>query len=54
VVSFTPWGKSSQYPWDRRLGSTQSWSGHSSEGKKMPAPAGNQTPVVQPIAKLLY
>jgi len=37
-----PWGKSPQYPMDRRLDGPQSWSGHSGE-KKFPAPARNQT-----------
>jgi len=40
---FTPWGKSSEYPLDRRLVGPQSWSGHSGKDKKIPflAPARN-------------
>jgi len=35
------------YLLDRRLGRPQNWFGHGSKEKKIPAPAGNQTPVIQ-------
>jgi hypothetical protein len=38
-----------RYPLDRRLGGPQSRSGSGAEEKKIPAPPGNQTPVVQPV-----
>jgi len=44
-----PWGKSSRYPLDRRLGGSQSRSGRGGEEKEILAPAGNRTPVVQPV-----
>jgi len=47
---FTPKERTPQYPLDRRLGGTQSWSDYGSKEKKFPAPAGNQTPIIQPIA----
>jgi hypothetical protein len=53
--SFTPrplhiQGRSPWYLLNRKLGWSQSRSGRSSEEKKIPAPAGNLTPVVQPVA----
>jgi hypothetical protein len=52
VVSFMlgllyPQGKSPCYPYDRRMGEQQSWSGCGGEEKRNPFPSGNQTPVVQ-------
>jgi len=54
VVSFTPqqlylWDRSLQIPLDRRLGGPHSQSGHGGEEKKIPAPAGDPTLVVQTI-----
>jgi hypothetical protein len=47
--------KSPWYPLDRRLGGTQSRSGRGGEDrKKVPAPARNQTQVVQSISQSLY
>jgi hypothetical protein len=40
---FTPWGKSPQYPLDRRLGGLQCWSGRCRD-KKILYPTGTQTP----------
>jgi hypothetical protein len=37
-------------PPERRLGNPQSQFGHSGKDKKIPAPARNQTPVIQPVA----
>jgi len=53
VVNFTsqpfyPWGKSPWYPLDRRLGRHHSLSGRGGKEKKIPSPAGNRIPVVQP------
>jgi hypothetical protein len=45
-----PRGKDSRYSLDRRLGGLQSRSGHRGY-KKSSAPAGDQTPIVQPVAK---
>jgi len=45
-----PQGKNPWYPLDRRLGRPQSWSGCSGKEKKIPAPAANRTPIVQPVA----
>jgi len=42
--------KSPYYPLDRRLGGTQSESGRGSEEKKIPAPAGDHTAVIQSTA----
>jgi len=58
-VSFTPrplypWEKSPRYPLDRRLGETQGQSGRGGDGEKIPAPAGNRTPVVQNAAYSRY
>jgi len=39
-----------QYSLDRMLDGPQSQSGYGGEDKKIPAPAGNQTPVIQLIA----
>jgi hypothetical protein len=40
---------------DERLGGPQSRSGRGNEEKKkIPAPVGNRTPVVQPVAQSLY
>jgi hypothetical protein len=58
VVSFTPRplylrGKSTRHPLDSKPGGLQSWSGsESGGGEKNPiiTPAGNWTPVVQPVA----
>jgi hypothetical protein len=44
-----PRGSNPRYPLNRRLGGPQDRSGRGGE-KKIPAPAGNRTPVVQPIA----
>jgi hypothetical protein len=41
------------YPLDRRLGGPKSRSKGSGEEKNFPAPAGNRTPVVQPVASSL-
>jgi hypothetical protein len=46
---FTLRGNCPRYPLDRRLGGPQSRSGHYGEEKNL-TPAGNRTPVVQPIA----
>jgi hypothetical protein len=40
-----------RYLLDRRLGGPQSRSGHGVEEKKVPAYAGNRTPVVSPVAQ---
>jgi len=53
VVSFTPrpifpQGKIPRYPLDRRLGGPQSHSVHG--GEEVSTPAGNRTPVGQPVA----
>jgi hypothetical protein len=55
MVSFTPLpfytqGRSPTYPLCRRLGGSQSQSGHCGEEKKSLALAGNQTPAIQPKA----
>jgi hypothetical protein len=39
----------SKYPVDRSLGGLQSRSERGGEEKKIPAPAGNWTPVFQPV-----
>jgi len=39
-----------QYPLDRRLSGPQSRSGHDGGEKNIPAPDGNRTPVIQPVA----
>jgi hypothetical protein len=49
---FTP-GESLRYPFDRILGGPQSLSGHGDGKKETPAPAGNLTPIVHPVAKSL-
>jgi hypothetical protein len=41
-----------QYPLDRTMDGPQSGYGHGGEEKKIPAPVGNRTPVVQPVAYL--
>jgi hypothetical protein len=57
LVNFTPLllypqGKSPWYPLNRRLGGPQSRSGRGGEEeKKLPALAGNKTPIIQPIAQ---
>jgi hypothetical protein len=38
------------HPQDRRVARPQSQSGGGGEEKKIPVPAGNRTPVVQPVA----
>jgi len=38
------------YPLESRLGEPQSRSGRGREEEKIPAPAGNRTPVVQHVA----
>jgi len=46
-----PQGKNLLYPFCRRLGGPQSRSGRGDEEKNpCPAPAGNLTPVAQPLA----
>jgi hypothetical protein len=45
--AISPWGKSSRYPLDRRLGELQSL--FRRYGEKSPAPAGNRTPIQSPI-----
>jgi hypothetical protein len=47
--SFTPQGRSPQYPLDRRLGGPRSRSGRRGEEKNL-APAGNRNRAVQPVA----
>jgi len=47
-------GKSPLYPLDRRLGEPQSRFGRGGEGRNIPSPAGNRTPVVQPVAHPLH
>jgi hypothetical protein len=42
--------KSRRYPLDRRLGGSQSWPGRYGEEQNL-VPAGNMTPVVQPVAR---
>jgi hypothetical protein len=46
--------KEPRYPLDRRLGGPQSRYECGGGEKKIPAPAGNQTPVVQPVAQSLH
>jgi len=58
MVSFTPQllhpcRQNPHYPLDRRQVGPQSWLGRGGK-EKFPAHAGNQTPVVQPIAYWLY
>jgi len=47
-------GKEPPVPLDRRLGGPQSQSGCGEEGREIPDPVGNRTPVIQPVAKSLY
>jgi len=47
---FTPRGKSPPYPLNSMLDGPQSRSGHGGEEEKIPASAGNRTPVVQLVA----
>jgi len=44
---FTPQGRSPWYPADRRLGGSQSQSGHGVKGEKFPVSAGNRTPTIR-------
>jgi hypothetical protein len=44
-----PWGKSSQYPLDGRIGVPQNRSERYGKEKNCP-PAGNRIPAVQPVA----
>jgi hypothetical protein len=48
------WGKSFWYPLERRLGGSQSWSGHGGKETKKPAPARNQTLIIQDEAQSLH
>jgi hypothetical protein len=50
---FTTGERAPRYSLDRRLGGPQSRTEHDGE-KKIPAPAGNRTPGVQPVAQSLY
>jgi hypothetical protein len=55
VVSFMPrpfylWGNSPRYALNTKVGGPQSRSERGGEKKKIPAPAGNRTPLVQPVA----
>jgi hypothetical protein len=45
-----PPGKILRLPLDMSLGETQNRSGRGGEGNKIPAPAENRTPFVQPVA----
>jgi hypothetical protein len=50
---FTPGERAPWYPLDRRLGGTQSRSGHGGE-EKIPSPhreSNPRTPIVQPVAQ---
>jgi hypothetical protein len=54
VVSFTPWplypqGKSSWYPFYRRLGGPQSRSGRGGEEKNSQPLSGLELPIIQPV-----
>jgi hypothetical protein len=46
-----PWGKDPQYPFDRRLGGPQSWSGSRGYRKKSFASAGDRTPIAQSVVR---
>jgi hypothetical protein len=46
-----PQGKSPWYPLDRRLGGTQSRSGHSGEEKNFQPLPGLEPPIIQPVAQ---
>jgi hypothetical protein len=43
-------GAVDRYPLDRRLGGPRSQSGRGGEEKKTPAPTGNRSSVIQPVA----
>jgi hypothetical protein len=40
-----------RYPLDKRLGGSQSRYGRGDEEKKIPAPFGNRTPIIQHVAQ---
>jgi len=40
-----PWGKRPQYPFDRRLGGPQRWSGCSGKEKNNPCPCWGSNPL---------
>jgi hypothetical protein len=48
---FTPQGKGPWYPLDRRLGGSQSRSGHGGEEKNSQSLPGIEPPIIQPVAQ---